>query len=106
MGSVTGTQRQGRAESPREVEGAARGPTHLAFVQSLLDHPGCAACVAGREVLHTGAGVADRVEVIRRAVAGLHAAWEGLQSRLGPGVREGQRVGLALPPSGHEPELP
>lgn len=71
------------------MEEAATGLTHLAFVQSLLDHVVCAACVAGREVLHMGTGVADRVKVIRWAGAGLHAAWKELQARLAAGGREG-----------------
>lgn len=52
-----------RAESVRG-RGAAGGLTHLAFVWHLLDYPTCAACVARRDVLHTSAGVADRVKVV------------------------------------------
>ena len=71
-----GAQRQGGAESPREAEEAVRGRTHLAFVQSLLDHPACAACLAGCEVLHMGAGVADRVKVIQWTRAIPSAGWK------------------------------
>lgn len=83
---MAGTQR-GRAESVR-AEGAASRLTHLAFVQSLLDHPSRAARVAGREVLHAGAGVAHRVEAIRRTGAGRPAAWKERRPGLDTGGRE------------------
>lgn len=99
-----GAQRQGGAESPREAEGAVRGWTHLAFVQSPVDHPACAACLAGCEVLHVGAGVADRVKVVQWTGAMLSAGWDQFwSSQVAGGEEKAGRVSVAfLLPQDHE----
>lgn len=77
--------------------------THLTFVQSLLELPACAACLTGREVLHMGSGVTDRIKVVQWAEARLCAGCKQLRSRQVAGGREGSRVGLAFRLS--DPEL-
>jgi hypothetical protein len=64
---MTGPQSRGNTEAlqSRGCDRDLSQPAHLAFSQSFLDHSACAASMAGRDILHMGTGVTDRVEAIR-----------------------------------------